>query len=1040
MSRHRTRPLPSHAPDELPVTFRYRPEGPVSFLDLRGDLAHWSHIESMAPARDGWFETTLRLGPGAYGYKFQLSGSGDWRLDAQNPRTRARDGVRNSLLVVGGADEPVLHVPARPWVFLEDDGRLCLRAGLRRGAGERLGIRWDEGDGPRQGSLALVAAEDEHLLFEVHLPASARSLEYAFVLEDGRTVGRPGGAGQAFRIALSALRSTVPAWWRDTTLYTLFVDRFRRGGHGGAWAGPLAGDQALAGGDLDGVVEALPYLADLGVGAIHLTPIVVAGSAHRYDAIDPRRVDPALGGEAALGRLLEEAHRRELRILLDLTVTHVHRDFFAFQDVRSRGRLSPYWGWFRAHRYPFHEGHDPGYAHYQKGQWREPLLETGEPEVIDYLAGTFERWARFGADGFRVDAAADVPLGLLRRVAAAARAVSPEIVLFGEMIPENLHRVTAAGLDAATDFPAQEALYDWIWRRRTGTGAGAGEMGAKAAWRRFDRGGPGYTAVAFTATHDQHRLLTLTGDVRATRLGHLRVLLGAALPAIYYGDEVGLKGAGSPSRDFEDAWPDRCPMAWGEEASWDGETLALFREALSLRRSRLALRRGDETFLAATTASGEAADEILVFRRAFADEIIDVLLHAGDGEREIALPGGAASGAELLLHVGEVSIDPEKGSLRLGPFSAAVLARIPPPSATAMLREIAGNGRLLAGLAFREGLVESPALPVNLYLTVTELCNLRCRHCITEAPAKTAEGRARTLQPWLLDALREVFAAADYIAFVHGGEALSAPVFPEVLQAIQAARAGRPGRADVHLLTNGMLLDAERTGRLLDLGVTSLSVSLDGATTATNDAIRLGGRFPTIVHNLREAARIRAQRGADLRLGVSTVLTTSNLAELPALGRLVADLGLDWLKVEELYPCTPMARHELLLPREPRVEQAMAELRQALAKSGVVLVDHRDPPAGCGCEAVQKPEIAAFRAADDFANRAVFHPCRMEWEQACVDPDGTVRPVDYGREPLGNLLEASFLDLWNGEAARRMRKEALARTPAGRRRGCPIGR
>ncbi len=198
-----------------------------------------------------------------------------------------------------------------------------------------------------------------------------------------------------------------------------------------------------------------------------------------------------------------------------------------------------------------------------------------------------------------------------------------------------------------------------------------------------------------------------------------------------------------------------------------------------------------------------------------------------------------------------------------------------------------------------------------------------------------------------------------------------------------------------------MLLDADRTGLLLDLGVTSLSVSLDGATAATNDAIRLGGRFPTIVHNLGEAARIRTQRGADLRLGVSTVLTTSNLAELPALGRLVADMGLDWLKVEELYPCTPMARHELLLPRDPRAEQAMSELRDVLAKSRVVLVDHRDPPVGCGCEATQRPELAAFRAADDFANRASFHPCRMEWEQACVDPDGTVHPVDYGEPRSG---------------------------------------
>ncbi len=118
-------------------------------------------------------------------------------------------------------------------------------------------------------------------------------------------------------------------------------------------------------------------------------------------------------------------------------------------------------------------------------------------------------------------------------------------------------------------------------------------------------------------------------------------------------------------------------MDWSE-ASWDSDTLTLFRAALSLRRARPALRRGDEIFLPATTVSGEALDEVLVFRRALADEIIDVLLHAGEGEREIALPSGAASSAELLLQVGDATLDLDKGTLRLGPS--------PPPCSPASHR------------------------------------------------------------------------------------------------------------------------------------------------------------------------------------------------------------------------------------------------------------------------------------------------------------------------------------------------------------------
>ena len=100
----------------------------------------------------------------------------------------------------------------------------------------------------------------------------------------------------------------------------------------------------------------------------------------------------------------------------------------------------------------------------------------------------------------------------------------------------------------------------------------------------------------------------------------------------------------------------------------------------------------------------------------------------------------------------------------------------------------------------------------------------------------------------------------------------------------------------------------------------------------------------------------------------------------------------------------------------------------------MVLVDHLDPPPGaCACS--DDEAARAFRAADDFANRAHLAPCRMPWEQACIDPDGTVRAVDHAQPALGSLLRADLLTLWNGPAVQRLRAEALSRTtPASRRR------
>ncbi len=431
------------------------------------------------------------------------------------------------------------------------------------------------------------------------------------------------------------------------------------------------------------------------------------------------------------------------------------------------------------------------------------------------------------------------------------------------------------------------------------------------------------------------------------------------------------------------------------------------------------------------------ADDVLVMRRSAGDEIVDVIFHGGDGERTVRLPEGAPSSARVLLSLGDAAFDPASGAVRLGPYAALVVARVPPEASAAAWREITTHTRALAGLAFRDGLAQSAPLPSSLYLTVTERCNLQCAHCITFAPEKTTEGRARTMEPWLLDALREPFAAARYFAFVHGGESLVAPFLWDVLRAIGAARAGKPGRHDIHLLSNGMLLDEARVRRLIDSGVTSLSVSLDGATEVTNDTLRKGGRLPVILDNLRRAAHIRAEAGADLRIGVSTVVTAGNVGELAQLGHIVADLGLDWLKVEEIFPCTPVARHQMIFAREPRVEDAMNELRRALAQARVVLVDHRDPPGGCACEAANNVLLADFRRADDFANRVEFHPCRMEWEQACVDPDGAVHPVDYGQRPIGNLLHTSLLEMWNGPDMVALRRAALRRTPKDRRSRCP---
>lgn len=988
------------------VTVRCRPDRPVSGLELRGELPHWAAAHPMTAAGAG-FAAELALGPGVYPIKAR-SPDDAWWLDPAWRLIDAGGDDRNGALVIDGTVEPVLHAPAPPWLDRRGDGAIVVRAALRHGAGRGLGLRCDDGGGAATIAMRPTDATATHQWFEATVAGAGRRLSYGFVTDDGALVGGPDG--RWLEAAVAELPAAPPRWWRDAVVYTVFVDRFRRGDD--RWPTPTRWDRDhRAGGDLAGVIAALPYLADLGVTVLHLTPVVPAPSPHRYDATALDAIDPALGGDAAFARLVAAVHDAGLRLCADVAVTHVHRDHPWFQDVLGRGPASPWWSWFRVHRWPCFDGPDPGYDHYQKGQWREPLFELAEPAVADHVAAVVAGWFERGVDGVRVDAAADVPAPLLARIAATARARRADAVVFGEVVPTCVDRFAPTPLDAATDFAMADALGGWL----AGTTRAAELVRIAAAQRR--RGAASPRGLGFTGTHDQARIATRVGAARA-RLGLVAVALGARVPLLYYGDEVGLAAdAAAAARDFEDAWPDRQPMPW-DAAAWDATTQDVVRAALALRRRLAVLRDGDESL----AVDGEV---VIVRRAAATGAIVDVLLHRGDQPTEIVV----AAPATALLAVGGARVAGDRAVLP--PASALVLDRTPPPAADEpQLR--AANGALAAH-GFVAGHALVPTYPARLYVTVTEACNLRCRHCITDAPARTTSGRARTITPAVLDALAPGLAHADYVGFTHGGESLASPMLDDVLARLAAAQAGRPRRADVHLASNGTLLTLARAQALAAGGVTSAMVSLDGATAATSDRIRVLGRFDEVLANLAAIAAWRRAAGVDLRLGVSTVVTRSNLAELPALGRRCVALGLDWLKLEETYPINGFARAEAIDPAGAEVAAARAALVDAVAGQPLVIVDHLAPPAGCACA---EPGAAAFRAADDFANRARFRPCRAAWEQAAVDPDGTVHLIDYAGPALGNLLDAPLLELWNRPAAITARLAALAASPPARRAAC----
>ena len=193
-------------------------------------------------------------------------------------------------------------------------------------------------------------------------------------------------------------------WWNDTVFYEIFVRSFAD-----STTGPLAGDGI---GDLQGIIEKLDYLQGLGVRGIWLTPIMVSPSYHGYDVADYYTVKPEYGANADFTRLMAEAHRRGIRIIVDLVLNHTSNQHSWFQEAQKLD--SPYRDWY------IWAAEDPGYRgpwgqqvwHALANQWyygmftaEMPDLNYRTPAVTEAMHKVAGYWlTEMGADGFRLDA------------------------------------------------------------------------------------------------------------------------------------------------------------------------------------------------------------------------------------------------------------------------------------------------------------------------------------------------------------------------------------------------------------------------------------------------------------------------------------------------------------------------------------------------------------------------------------------------------------------------------------------------------------
>lgn len=474
----------------------------------------------------------------------------------------------------------------------------------------------------------------------------------------------------------------TPDWVKNAIFYQIFPDRFAKSDslekptHIEHWDAPIT-RYGFKGGDLLGVYEKLDYLQDLGVNAIYFNPIFMSAANHRYHTFDYFHVDPILGGNKAFTKLLEEAHRREMRIVLDGVFNHASRGFFQFNHILENGEKSPYLDWFTIYGFPMNAFQGkPNYSCW----WNLPALpnfNTDHPQVRAFLFDVGQHWIEKGVDGWRLDVPFEIKDETFwQKFRSVTKTPNNDAYLVGEIPTEAQEWLKGDMFDGVMNYQFTAACVGFFSEGRRDDSLISGMMGLPEvphmdASAFADRCKqlleiyPKQNALAqlnLLDSHDMPRFLSMvSGDVRTFRLATLFQMTYPGAPCIYYGDEIGMMGGRDPEN--------RGTFPW-DTTRWNQALRNDFKKFIQIRKENRVLRTGEFVPL-------YARNRQFAFVRHLEGERMLVAINAGDMNWDLNIPTGnyVEDGIQLKDLVGGGEAVIKDGYLRnwiLAPWEGAI--------------------------------------------------------------------------------------------------------------------------------------------------------------------------------------------------------------------------------------------------------------------------------------------------------------------------------------------------------------------------------
>ena len=494
---------------------------------------------------------------------------------------------------------------------------------------------------------------------------------------------------------------TIPDWVQDAIFYQIFPDRFARSSRNPAgnlpfesWDSPPT-SHGFKGGDLYGVAEKLDYLKDLGITALYLNPIFASASNHRYHTFDYYNIDPLLGGNEAFRELLDQAHAKNIRIILDGVFNHASRGFWQFHHVLENGIESPYRDWFyfdtaRLHgrrrwgAYPTAEelqalqsGEDSLKAIGYRGWWNLPALpkfNTNTPAVRAFLFDVAKYWIAFGVDGWRLDVPGDIDDdSFWQEFRYRVRQVNPQAYIVGEIWHEAQRWLQGDQFDAVMNYELTKPTLAFFPGKHLDLKVSHQQSNYHGIKHAIDAHEFAnhidhnlqlykpeiiYAQLNLLDSHDTPRFLSCAGgDKNALKLAWLFMFSYPGAPCVYYGDEIGVDGEHDPYCRKSFPW---------DESKWDTKLLTYAQRVIELRKQNPALRRGDFTRL-------WSADGTYAFSRSFEGNTFVIALNASESPQQVEVTYEAMRAKAVFGEATNISIAEGRLKCTIPARSGAVL-------------------------------------------------------------------------------------------------------------------------------------------------------------------------------------------------------------------------------------------------------------------------------------------------------------------------------------------------------------------------------